>query len=300
MLHKSVNLSLFLIAILRLSESWSSTRQNRRDLLKTLSTLVSSSPYLAMPDVALASYNDKKTGTMLPDEGEISTSIPFDWSGVENPLWGVDDQELFTRLDKASDKEFYNEPRLVEHIDENSVKFLTEFISSDKVLANGDSVLDLCSSWTSHIDSVKGRELKRVSGLGMNSLELSSNKILTDWTVKDLNENPKLPYDDSSFNVVLCQLSIDYLTRPIEVMKEVGRVLVPGGRVFVFFSNRLFLQKAVALWTGADDIDHAYTVACYLQFSNGGFQNIAAQDLSTRKKGKVVGDPLYVVSAIKV
>lgn len=300
MFHKSVNPSLFLLAILQVSEAWSSTSQNRRDLLKTLSTLVSSSSCFVMPELAFASYNDKKTGTMLPDEGEISTSIPIDWSGVEDPLEGIDAQKLFTRLDKTSDKEFYNEPRLVEHIDENSVKLLTDFISSDKVLTNGDSVLDLCSSWTSHIDSVKGRQLKSISGLGMNSLELSSNKILTDWIVKDLNENPKLPYEDSSFNVVLCQLSIDYLTRPLEVMKDVGRVLKPGGHVFIFFSNRLFLQKAVALWTGADDIDHAYTVACYLQFSNGGFQNIAAQDLSTRKKGKVVGDPLYVVSAMKV
>jgi hypothetical protein len=45
-----------------------------------------------------------------------------------------------------------------------------------------------------------------------------------------------------------------------------GRVLKPGGKVHIIFSNRLFLSKAVALWTGADDIDHAFTVGSYLHF----------------------------------
>ena len=65
----------------------------------------------------------------------------------------------------------------------------------------------------------------------------------------------------------------------------------------------MFLQKAVAIWTGADDIDHAYTVACYLHFCNGGFddQSIKATDLSVRKgrNKRIVGDPLYVVTATK-
>ena len=57
----------------------------------------------------------------------------------------------------------------------------------------------------------------------------------------------------------------------------------------------------MALWTGADDIDHAYTVACYLHFCNGGFGNIQAKDLSTRtgRDRRIVGDPLYVVTATK-
>jgi SAM-dependent methyltransferase len=109
-------------------------------------------------------------------------------------------------------------------------------------------------------------------------------------------------FANESFDVVMCQLSIDYLTKPLDVMREVARILKPGGRVAILFSNRLFLSKAVGLWTGADDIDHAYTVGAYLHFSDGGFDSIKATDLSTRKKGKekpIVGDPLYVVTAIK-
>jgi SAM-dependent methyltransferase len=139
----------------------------------------------------------------------------------------------------------------------------------------------------------------------MNAKELEANKALTEWTVQDLNKNKyvQLPYENNSFDVVMCQLSIDYLIHPLEVMKEVSRVLKPGGKVAILISNRLFLTKAVGLWTGSDDIEHVYTVGSYLHYCGGGFTDIKAEDLSTRKKnGKermIVGDPLYVITATK-
>jgi hypothetical protein len=61
--------------------------------------------------------------------------------------------------------------------------------------------------------------------------------------------------------------------------------------------------QAVGIWTGKDDIDHAYLIGCYLHFANnnGGFENITARDLSTRKgrDKRIFGDPLYVVTAQK-
>jgi ubiquinone/menaquinone biosynthesis C-methylase UbiE len=39
----------------------------------------------------------------------------------------------------------------------------------------------------------------------------------------------ELPFDNDSFDVVLCSVSVDYLTRPMGVFKEVHRVLKPGG-----------------------------------------------------------------------
>ena len=250
---------------------------------------------------ANAMQTDPKTGIALPSVGEIESSIPSDWGNVDNPLEDGDSQTLFSRLDASSDAIFYQDPRFVEHVDENAVNLMTDYISNTAIHPN-DSVLDLCSSWTSHIDTRVVSQLKRVAGLGMNAKELEANKVLSDWIVQDLNANPSLSrYPDGSFDVVLCQLSIDYLTRPLEVLKEAGRVLSPGGTIHILFSNRLFLSKAVGLWTGKDDIDHAYTVGCYLHFCNGGFEDIRARDLSTRKgrDGRIVGDPLYVVTATK-
>lgn len=247
---------------------------------------------------ANASIKDPKTGILLPSEGEIEAAIPSSWDEDDNPFLSMG-KDKFARLDSAPDSDFYADPRFVEHVDENAVKSMTDYI--DHFLEPGDTVLDLCSSWTSHISPGTKEKLNiKVSGLGMNQQELEANKVLANWTVMDLNkDSPKLPYDDASFDKVVCQLSIDYLTRPLDVMKEVSRVLKPNGKVAILFSNRLFIQKAVGLWTGADDIDHAYTVGAYLHYSGGRFEDIKAKDLSQRKGKLIAGDPLYVVTAVK-
>ena len=289
----SITISTILFYLPIVTSAWSTSNAPRRRFLKDLGVVLISAPACCGPVEAM--LNDPKTGIALPEMGEIASSIPGTWS--ENPFTG-DTKSIFGRLDSTPDSKFYTNPRFVEHIDENAVRTLTDFVSNHAI-HDDDSVLDLCSSWTSHINTKATRI--RVAGLGMNEEELKANQALTEYVVVDLNENPKLPYGDESFSVVLCQLSIDYLTRPLEVMREVSRVLRPGGRVYILFSNRLFIQKAVALWTGADDIDHAYTVGGYLAFCDGGFENIQAQDLSTRqgRKKMIVGDPLYVVTAVK-
>lgn len=244
---------------------------------------------------ASASTVDPKTGVRLPDIGEIEAAVPKDWTGLDNP---VEDSSGLKRLDATDDAVFYKDARIVEHVDDGAVQLLRNYLAETAIHSDTMAVLDLCSSWTSHLETVS-RLPPRVAGLGMNAAELEQNKQLTEWVVQDLNRKPKLPYTTDSFDVVLCQLSIDYLTRPLEVCQEIGRILRPGGRVHILFSNRLFLSKAVALWTGADDIDHAYTVASYLHYCDGGLMDIRARDLSKRKGSRIVGDPLYVVTATK-
>ncbi|CAJ1926029.1 unnamed protein product [Cylindrotheca closterium] len=240
---------------------------------------------------------DKKTGIALPDLGEIEKAIPKDWSEIDNPF-EEDSKTMFGRLDSQPDSVFYTDPRFVEHVDTNAVQILTDYVTNEAV-HDGDSCLDLCSSWTSHL-TPSSKKLTRFAGLGMNSNELEANGALTDFIVQDLNSKPKLPYEDNSFDTILCQLSIDYLVAPLQLLKETSRVLKPGGKVHILFSNRLFLSKAVGLWTGADDVDHAYYVGCYLHFSGGDYTDIAARDLSTRNgKKMIIGDPVYVVSATK-
>lgn len=273
-------------------------RPDRRSFLDIL--VVGCTALATRPWPANSMSNDPKTGVSLPDPGEIEGSIPNNWSGVENPFESSEANTMFGRLDASPDTIFYTDPRFVEHVDENAVHIMTNYISTKAILP-GDSVLDLCSSWTSHVDSEVAKQATRFAGLGMNSRELEKNAALTEWTVQDLNSNAKLPYSDNSFDVVLCQLSIDYLTKPLEVLAEAGRVLKPGGRIQILFSNRLFLSKAVGIWTGADDLDHAYYVGCYLHFCGGRYSNIVAKDLSTRKgrEKRIVGDPVYVVMAEK-
>eukprot|EP00804_Cyclotella_cryptica_P020827 CCRYP_011455-RB/>CCRYP_011455-RB protein AED:0.26 eAED:0.26 QI:0/-1/0/1/-1/0/1/0/221 len=185
------------------------------------STLLSTSS----PLITNAATRDPKTGVLFPSVGEIESSLPTEWDENDNPFTssGV---SSFSRLDSSPDTIFYAEPRFVEHVDAQAVEAMTSYIS-ERLLHPGDSVLDLCSSWTSHIRPSSARKLEKVVGLGMNSKELEANSALTEWTVLDLNadKNVKLPYENDSFDVVMCQLSIDYLIHPLEVMKEAARVL---------------------------------------------------------------------------
>lgn len=72
----------------------------------------------------------------------------------------------------------------------------------------------------------------------MNDYELSQNKQLSSYVVKDLNKEPVFPFDDNSFDKVTCVVSVDYLNKPTEVFREIGRVLKPGGDCMLAMSNR--------------------------------------------------------------
>lgn len=139
--------------------------------------------------------------------------------------------EDFFRADQQDDGSFYAVPRLVYHIDEPAVASLTQYYRKN-IPAKSD-ILDICSSWVSHYPLEFPDKMKRISATGMSALELKFNDQLTDLEAKNLNDSPTLPYPDNSFDVITCVVSIDYLIHPIEVLKEVHRVLRPGGKVII-------------------------------------------------------------------
>ena len=95
-------------------------------------------------------------------------------------------------------------------------------------------ILDLMAGWDSHIpDSLKP---ERLVALGLNKRELEANKAVTEAVIHDLNENPALPFPDNTFDAVICSVSVDYITKPVEVFKEVQRILKPGGR-YIFLEH---------------------------------------------------------------
>lgn len=196
--------------------------------------------------------------------------------------------EHFARSDEDDDAAFYVPPRMVHHLDEPARDALTSFYA--EVLPDNARVLDLMSSWVSHLPE---RSYEQVTGLGMNAAELEANPVLTDRYVQNLNADPVLPFGDASYDACLIALSVQYLTRPLEVFAEIGRVLVPGGVCAVSFSNRCFPTKAVAVWRALDDSGHIGLVATYLRQSDR-FGEPAYADLSP-DPGR--SDPLFVVHA---
>ena len=183
-------------------------------------------------------------------------------------------QGAFAKLDATEDELFYEPPRLVYHIDDNAVAALTEFYR--RMLPSGGVLLDLMSSWVSHLPPEI--DYAGVIGHGMNAAELAANPRLSRWFTQNLNRDTALPLADASIDAVMICVSIQYLQQPVDVLREVARVLRPGGAVVISFSNRCFPTKAVAVWRGLDDDGHARLVELYLR--HAGFEGIVTHRLA--------------------
>ena len=196
--------------------------------------------------------------------------------------------EFFRRMDGTDDEAFYIAPRFVVHIDDGAIQKVGEIYA--RLLPQGGTVLDLMSSWRSHLpDHVHP---SRVLGLGLNRPEMEDNPALTEIIVHNLNRTPILPLGDSEFDGVVVTVSIQYMTRPVEVFREVARVLKAGAPFIVTFSNRMFPTKAVAIWHSLDQYDRVRLVWRYFQES-GAFENMDVIDRSAPTDPPT--DPIWAV-----
>ncbi|CAJ2510324.1 Uu.00g050270.m01.CDS01 [Anthostomella pinea] len=256
------------------------------------------------------------------------TAWPVKKYSPRHATWPYSDAD-FARQDIGVDSDFYSAPRFVAHIDDAAIASLKEYY--DVVLPRKGRILDVCSSWISHypyaveIAAAKG-ELK-IAGVGMNRAELAANKVLNSGDIiMDLNYEPDVfevlvkehvvgeseeEMLDASTNVV----SIDYLTRPVDVLQSLRTATKVGGTVHLVISNRCFPTKAVDRWLNINEDERLLMVGDYLHFA--GWKDIEIVELSDGKPPEgptqaglgnflsgIIGmggrDPLWVVRANKV
>jgi len=203
------------------------------------------------------------------------------------------DKRFFRRIDESDDALFYGAPRKVVHIDEGAIAAVGEIFASR--IPRGAAILDLMSSWRSHLPP----EIApiKVTGLGMNGAEMEDNPALTEIVIHDLNRDPHLPFGDGAFDAAVLTVSVQYLTHPIEVFAEVGRVLKAGAPFVVSFSNRMFHTKAVALWLEATEEQRVGLVRRYFAES-GVFGDIELIDKSRRLGPQ--SDPIWAIAGCRV
>ena len=199
----------------------------------------------------------------------------------------------FRRVDEADDRLFYVEPRLVVHIDEPAIAAIGRYFQHE-LPPDGD-ILDLMSSWRSHLPDEFSRN--RLVGLGLNAAEMRDNPALDEWVVHDINAEPRLPFADETFDAAVVTVSVQYMTRPVEVFSDVRRVLRDGAAFHVIFSNRMFPTKAVAVWQRLDDRGKAQLISSYFRRS-GGWDPPTERDISPGRGSGT--DPVFVVSAAKL
>ena len=238
-------------------------------------------------------------------------NIPFkrEWAEDEWPFRKND----FVRIDSLNDGAFYALPRLVYHIDEPAVCALTQHYR--RSIDSNSDLLDICSSWTSHYPTEFPKTMNSIKATGMNQVELFFNDQVTDgFVVADLNGSglinqpgeetgegdPFCQYDNESVDVITCALSIDYLIDPVQILRGCNRLLRPGGKVIVSFSNRCFGTKAIRLWRVTGINFHVDLVNAFFQYA-GNYDTPTAYNITPIIPGKSqkYQDPLVVVEAIK-
>ena len=195
---------------------------------------------------------------------------------------------FFDRQD-VDDTGFYVPPRFVTHIDDGAIAAVGALYTELGI--TGD-VVDLMASWISHFEAAP-RELHL---LGMNQAELEANPMAESAVVHDLNTDPRLPFADDSIDDAVCCVSIDYLVRPIDVIRDVARVVRPGGRLVCTFSNRCFPTKAIRGWLANSDEARMNLVAEYFRLAGAWHEPIAQRRTPEGHRG----DPLFAVWAERV
>jgi len=178
---------------------------------------------------------------LFPNEGEVYFDQP----------------DKMARLDDDNDTLFYQNPRLVNHIDIQALKLLSQL--SGEFITDDMRVLDLMSSVQSHLPPGPS-----VTGLGMNIEEMRANPTLTDHLVHDLNSDATIPLEEQSFEVICCHLSIEYLLQPQHILRECARLLTDQGCILISFSNRWFPEKVTLIWQTLHEFERVGYVMKYV------------------------------------
>lgn len=205
-----------------------------------------------------------------------------------------------TKLDDTNDTLFYEAPRFVTHVDEGFIQQLTDLYRSR--LKPNTRILDMMSSWVSHLPEEMA--FAHVKGHGLNGEELARNPRFDHYFVQNLNQDPKLPLDDQSFDAVLNTVSVQYVQYPEAIFSEIHRVLKPGGIAIISFSNRMFYQKAIAAWRDGSEASRVELVKRYFKAIPG----FTEPEVVTKQSqapgifqlfGMPGGDPFYAVMATR-
>lgn len=192
--------------------------------------------------------------------------------------------EFFRRQDEEPDEFFYAVPRPDSHLDAEADAVVTRWY--DDRLPTDGPVLDLFAGARSHLPE----RCRDAVGVGLDRAALARNAQLREHFVRDLNRVPTLPFADASLAAAVCTASVQYVTRPIDLLREVGRALRPGAPFLIVFGSRMFPTKAVLCWRASDDEAHLRLVRGYLAAA-GGF---APPELhGHRPEG---GEPLYLIA----
>lgn len=209
----------------------------------------------------------------------------------------------FSRLDPGNDRVFFKQADLQPFWDSVALQQVAQRYQA--LIPTGSNVLDLMAGVHSPLQETT-IEVKSVTCAGLNATELAHNPLCDECIVLDVNTIDALPFEDEQFDVVLIHAAIEYAINPAMLFSEIRRILRPGGRIIISFSNRSVTQKVIQLWSGAHEFERPGIVLAYLRAA-GGFDHFNGYSMRglLRPEGDrlaqqlLLSDPVYVVSGQK-
>ena len=169
-----------------------------------------------------------------------------------------------TKIDISDDEIFYHQARYVHHLSHSFRYRLTSLYK--EYLCNHHIILDLMSSWVSHLPN--NIKYKKIIGHGMNESELSANNGLDRYWIQNLNKTQNMPIEDSSIDVGLIVAGWQYLQYPEKIALELSRIIKSDSLLIISFTNRAFWTKAPNIWTYSSELKRIEYV-CGILNANG-------------------------------
>ncbi len=115
------------------------------------------------------------------------------------------------------------------------------------------------------------KEGMRVTGVDLSpeSLKVACDHDETKSVKYDVADAMKLPYPDQSFDVVTAMDFLEHVEDPAAIIKEISRVLKPGGLFFFHTFNRNFLAYVVIIklveWLVKNTPKHMHVLRLFIK-----------------------------------
>lgn len=208
---------------------------------------------------------------------EIAELITFNGPGLQRLLadqpFDFSQNMPFARTMEDDDTTFYDALETQPIVDRVALEQLTQYYA--KFIKDNDKVLDLMAG----PDSFYPNDLKNIqlTVLGVKEKDLNDNPRAQQRIVHNVNQQTELNFADQSFDIVSCAFAVEYMTQPIELFKQIHRILKPGGLFIVSFSDLFFSQKATRLWHDLHAFERPGIVLEY--FRQSGFEQMDYQSI---------------------
>jgi ubiquinone/menaquinone biosynthesis C-methylase UbiE len=108
----------------------------------------------------------------------------------------------------------------------------------------GSAILHAGCGWDKKDVSGPYRHLCRV--VGVDADPSVATRFHSEFHLADLAD---IPLEDASFDLVLCEYTVEHLPDPLAALSEMGRVLKPGGRILALTPNLGSYKVAAAAVT---------------------------------------------------